>query len=75
MINLDLEGFAVATGSTCSLGGTERSPGLLALGLTPQRAASTLRISFGEGNTTDDAERAGVALARILDRLRSFARR
>ena len=73
MINLDLEGFAVATGSTCALGGTDPSPSLLAMGLTPRRAASTVRVTFGEGNTDADAERAAAALVRIVQRLRSLA--
>jgi cysteine desulfurase len=74
MINLDLEGFAVATGSTCALGGTDVSPGLIAMGLSASRAASTVRVSFGEGNSTQDASRAGAAFARVVARLRALAR-
>jgi cysteine desulfurase len=74
MINLDLEGVAVATGSTCALGSADPSPGLLAMGLTPRRAASTIRVSIGEGVTESDVDRASEAFARVLDRLRALAR-
>jgi cysteine desulfurase len=75
MINMDLEGFAISTGSTCALGAAEASPGLLALGLDARRAASTVRVSFGEGNTPADARAAGATFRRIVERLRSLARR
>jgi cysteine desulfurase len=75
MINLDLEGFAVATGSTCALGGTDPSPSLLAMGLDARRAASTVRVSFGEGSTDEDASRSSAALVRVVKRLRALAAR
>jgi cysteine desulfurase len=74
-INLDLKGFAVATGSTCALGGTDVSPSLLAMGLSPRRAASTVRVSPGPSTSSEDARRAGRALAEVVDRLRALARR
>lgn len=74
MINLDLEGVAVSTGSACALGGSDPSPGLLAMGLSKKRAASTVRISVGEGNTTAQIERAATLLCAIVDRLRALAR-
>lgn len=75
MINMDLEGIAVATGSTCALGSTDPSPGLVAMGMSRQRASSTLRISVGEHVTEEDTTRAASSLCRIVSRLRSLARR
>ncbi len=75
MINMDLAGFAVATGSTCALGSTDPSPGLLAMGLSRTRAASTLRISIGNRTNANDIEGAASSLCAIVLRLRSLARR
>jgi cysteine desulfurase len=75
MINLDLKGIAVATGSTCALGGTEVSPSLLAMGLTARRAASTIRVSPGADEPTQTAAPAAAALAAVVERLRALARR
>jgi cysteine desulfurase len=73
-INLDLKGFAVATGSTCALGGTDVSPSLLAMGLSPRRAAATVRVSPGPATSVGDASRAGHAVAEVVERLRALAR-
>jgi len=75
MINMDLEGIAVSTGSTCALGSTDPSPGLLAMGYSKRRAASTVRISVGEDVTTTHMTRAASTLSMIVSRLRSLARR
>ncbi|MDJ0522732.1 MAG: cysteine desulfurase family protein [Planctomycetota bacterium] len=75
MINMDLEGFAISTGSSCALGSRDPSPGLLAMGFTKQRAASTIRVSVGEGNDRDHMERAASTLCAIVSRLRSLANR
>ena len=75
MINMDLAGYAVATGSTCALGGTEVSPSLLAMGLSARRAASTIRVSPGPHVTPDALVGAAQALRAAVERLRSLARR
>ena len=75
MINMDLEGFAVSTGSRCALGATDASPSLLAMGLSSRRAASTLRVSVGEGNDEDQIDRAAQVLVAVIARLRSLAHR
>lgn len=75
MINLDLKGVAVATGSTCALGGTEPSPSLLAMGLSPRRAASTVRLSADPAHGPEDARRAAALLAEVVLRLRALAHR
>lgn len=75
MINLDLEGVAVSTGSACALGATQTAPTLLAMGMSPAHASRTLRVSFGEGVTTSQATQAGHVLTRVVERLRRLARR
>lgn len=74
MIHLDLAGVAIATGSTCALGGTQASPGLLAMGLSPQRAAATVRISALPSHGEGDMRRAADALREAVERLRALAR-
>lgn len=75
MINMDLEGFAVATGSACALGSADPSPGLLAMGMSKQRAASTVRVSVSEHTKDDDMTRAASSLSSVVLRLRSLAKR
>ncbi len=75
MINMDLEGIAISTGSTCALGSTDPSPGLLAMGLSRKRASSTVRLSVGEGSLPEHMDRAASTLERIVSRLRQLARR
>ena len=75
MINLDLEGVAVATGSACALGASLPSPSLQAMGWSPERVARTLRISIGEGNDDAQMVRAADAITGVVKRLRAMARR
>jgi len=75
MINLDLEGVAVATGSACALGASTPSPSLQAMGWSPERVARTLRISVGEGNDDAQMVRAADVLTRVVKRLRTMAPR
>jgi cysteine desulfurase len=75
LIRLDLAGFAVSAGSACSSGTVEPSPALLAMGVTPQEALSSLRISLGSGNTEDEVDRFLVVLAREVAALRHLGTR
>lgn len=74
LVNLDLEGVAVSTGSACAVGGTEASPVLLAMGFSARRAASTLRFSVRDGIGDDDVERVRAVVTGVVARLRSMAR-
>lgn len=56
VIGLDLEGVAVSTGSACSSGRVEPSHVLLAMGLTPDEARSTVRFSLSRFTTAEDVE-------------------
>jgi cysteine desulfurase len=74
LVNLDLEGVAVSTGSACAVGAVDPSPVLLAMGLSKRRAASTLRLSVGEGNDAAQVDRAVARFAAIVARVRALAR-
>ncbi len=63
LIRLDLAGFAVSTGSACSSGTVEPSQTLLAMGLSPAEALSSIRVSFGIANRAAEVDRFLAALA------------
>ncbi|MDQ6993783.1 MAG: cysteine desulfurase family protein [Mariprofundus sp.] len=73
LMQLDLDGFAVASGSACSSGKREASHVLLAMGLSDMRARSSLRVSFGPDNSIDDALALVTALVKIRKRLKGMA--
>jgi cysteine desulfurase len=70
LINLDLEGVAVSTGSACSSGTLEPSPVIRALGVDDELARGSIRVSFGKDNTESDVDYAIGVLARAVERLR-----
>ena len=56
VIALDLRAYAVSSGSACSSGAVEPSHVLLAMGLTPEEARSSVRFSLGPGNTVEQVD-------------------
>jgi cysteine desulfurase len=54
MMNLDINGCCVGTGSACGSGMLLPSRTLLALGYSKEEAVSALRFSFGPTNTLDE---------------------
>lgn len=68
VIALDLAGVAVSTGSACSSGRIEPSPVLLAMGLTPAEAKSTVRFSLSRMTTADEVARVVELLGEIVPR-------
>jgi len=73
MIRLDLDGFAVSTGSACSAGAVEPSDALLAMGLSRDEALSSLRVSFGPTNSDEEVTAFLGAVGRQLTELRRLA--
>jgi len=73
LMQLDLAGFAVASGSACSSGKRDPSHVLLAMGATHEQARSSIRVSFGPSNTMEDAIALVDELVRIRERLMSMA--
>ena len=71
IVGLDLEGFAVSSGSACTSGETEPSAVLLALGLDRELAKGSLRVTVGRETTEAAVDSFLAALARVVGRLRS----
>ena len=73
LINLDLEGVAVSTGSACSSGTLEPSPVIRALGVNDELARGSIRFSFGKDNTEEDVDYAVEVLSQAVERLRALS--
>lgn len=70
VMNLDMEGIAVSTGSACSEGNVEPSHVLLAMGQSNREAVSSLRLSIGRFTTKEDIEKFLGTLPAITERIR-----
>jgi cysteine desulfurase len=57
LMNLDLEGFAVSSGSACSSGKVGRSHVLDAMGVDPAISSGAIRVSMGWNTTAEDVAR------------------
>jgi cysteine desulfurase len=70
LIALDLEGFAVSTGSACSSGTLEPSHVLRAMGLPTHRTQNSIRISLGARNTDAEVDAFLAKLPKVVEKLR-----
>ena len=73
LLNLDLEGICVSTGSACSSSSLEPSHVLLATGLSPEKAHGSLRFSLGRWTTEEDIDRVLEVLPRVVAKLRAMS--
>ncbi len=73
LLNLDLEGICVSTGSACSSSSLEPSHVLLALGIPPEQAHSSLRFTLGRWTTQEEIERVLEVFPRIVAKLRAMS--
>ena len=73
VMNLDLDGFSVSSGSACSSGRTQPSHVPMAMGHSAELAKSIIRVSLGWNTTQEDVERFVAVFLRIIQRLRNLA--
>ncbi len=73
LIALDLRGFAVSSGAACSSGAVRPSHVLTAVGLSPERAKSTLRFSLGKQTTAEQVDALLEAVPAVVGHLRSLS--
>ena len=73
LLMLDLKGVAASSGSACTSGSLDPSHVLLSLGLPHEIAHGSLRLSFSDDNTLEDADYILSVLPEIIERLRSMS--
>ena len=70
---LDMKGIEASSGSACTSGSLDPSHVLLAIGLEHEIAHGSLRISFSEDNTVEEADTIVRELIPIVQRLRDMS--
>jgi cysteine desulfurase len=73
LLILDAQGIAASSGSACTSGSLDPSHVLMAMGVPPERAHGSLRLSLGRASSGDDVDALLEALPPIVERLRSIA--
>ena len=73
LLQLDMDGISASTGSACSSDSLEPSHVLLAIGLKPQEAHGSLRLSLGKYTTKEDIDHVLEAVPKAVDRLREIS--
>jgi cysteine desulfurase len=69
---LDLEGIEASTGSACTTGSVEPSHVLLAMGIDPELAHGSLRLTLGRDTSEADIDRTLEVAAACIVRLRGL---
>ncbi|MFW9907136.1 MAG: cysteine desulfurase family protein [Candidatus Thorarchaeota archaeon] len=73
LVQLDMAGFSVSTGSACSSKTLQGSHVLKAIGLPPEVSHGSLRVSFSRHNTKEEIDAFIDALVPGVERLREFS--
>ena len=72
LLNLDMEGIAASAGSACTVGKSEPSHVLEAMGLTDAATRSSVRFTVGRSNTAEQIDEAIEIIVATVDRVRSL---
>jgi len=73
VLDLDMESIATSTGSACSSESLDPSHVLLAIGLKPEEAHGSLRVSLGRFTTEKDVDYFLEKLPPVIERLRKMS--
>lgn len=73
LLGLDLEGIAASSGSACSTGSSGPSHVATAMGVPPEVARGSIRMTLGRENTEEDIQRVLEVLPGIVERLRAMS--
>lgn len=73
VINLDLEGICVSSGSACTSGSFEASHVLSAMGIPDEVGRSSIRFSFSKFNTQAQVDKVLEVLPRVVEKLRKLS--
>ncbi len=72
-LHLDLAGIAASTGSACSSESGEPSHVLSAMGVPPDEARGSLRLTLGNENTEEDVDYVLEQIVSVVERLRQIS--
>lgn len=73
LLDLDLNGIAVSSGSACASGSDQPSHVLLAIGLPVEMAEGSLRLTVGKDNTVEEIDRTIDTITQAVERVRRLA--
>jgi len=73
LLSLDLKGIAASTGSACSSGAFQASHVLAAIGLPPELARGSLRMTTRLANSDEDIDYVLEVLPQIVAKLRTLS--
>ncbi len=73
LLSLDMEGICVSSGSACTSGTLNPSHVLLAMGIPPEIAHGSLRLTLGRSTTEEEVDRFLEVLPPIVERLRKMS--
>jgi len=73
LLSLDMEGVAASSGSACTSGSLEPSHVLLAIGLPPEIAHGSLRLTLGKDNTEKEIDYVIDILPGTIEKLRALS--
>ena len=73
LLMLDYNGICASSGSACTSGSLDPSHVLLSIGLPHEIAHGSLRLTFGDENTLEDAKYIMSVLPEIVERLRAMS--
>jgi len=73
VLELDMAGFAVSTGSACSSAKLEPSYVLMAIGLKIEQAHGSLRVSLGRQTTEEEIDSFIKMLPKVVKKLRKIS--
>lgn len=72
LIMLDMKGICASSGSACTTGSIDPSHVLLAIGLSPELARGSLRMTLSEDNTMEEVDIVVEELAEIVGKIRNM---
>lgn len=75
LLQLDMRGVAASSGSACTTGSIEPSHVLMAMGVPPELARSSLRLTLGKDTTEAEVDRLLDILPSVVADLRSLSPR
>jgi cysteine desulfurase len=73
LLNLDIKGIAVSSGSACTSASLDPSHVILALGVPIEFAHGTIRFSIGRFNTEEEIDYVIEELPKIVEKIRSLS--